>query len=162
CLIQVEIGNAYLLAVVILFALAGLGDKTIWLAGRVEQHFAMILCFLFAGNWIAATKWVQLAIWFWAGVSKLTPAFPYVVSIMATNNSLVKSQSMRRRMFVNPPNEMGPSQVAKTMAFMGGFLEFATPLTLLFVTHHGPILYLGLTFALLLHGFILSNLPIAA
>jgi len=162
CLVQSEIGNAYLLAVVILFVLAGLGDKTIWLAGRVEQHFAMILCFLFAGNWIAATKWVQLAIWFWAGVSKLTPAFPYVVSIMATNNSLIKSQSMRRAMFVNPPNEMGPSRFARTMAFMGGFLEFATPLTLLFVTHHGPLLYLGLTFALLLHGYILSNLPIAA
>ena len=162
CLIQGEIGNAYLLAVVILFVLAGLCDKTIWLAGRVEQHFAMILCFLFAGNWIAGTKWVQLAIWFWAGVSKLTPAFPYVVSIMATNNSLIKSQSMRRGMFVNPPNEMGPSHVARAMAFMGGFLEFATPLTLLFVTHHGPLLYLGLTFALLLHGFILSNLPIAA
>jgi hypothetical protein len=162
CLVQSEISSTYLLAVVVLFVLAGLGDKTIWLAGRVEQHFAMILCFLFAGNWIAGTKWVQLAIWFWAGVSKLTPAFPYVVSIMATNNSFINSQSMRRAMFVNPPDEMGPSRLARTMAFMGGFLEFATPLTLLFVTHHGPLLYLGLTFALLLHGYILSNLPIAA
>jgi hypothetical protein len=162
CLVQAEIGNRYLLAVVILFVLAGLGDKTIWLAGRVEQHFAMILCFLFAGNWIAATKWVQLAIWFWAGVSKLTPAFPYVVSIMATNNSLMKNQAVRRRMFVNPLEEMGPSRIARIMAFLGGFLEFATPLTLLFVTREGPVLYLGLTFALLLHGFILSNLPIAA
>lgn len=162
CLLQAEINNAYLLAVVVLFVLAGLGDKTIWLAGRVEQHFAMTLCFLFAGNWIAATKWVQLAIWFWAGVSKLTPAFPYVVSIMATNNSLIKSQLVRRRMFVAPPHELGPSLIARRMAYLGGFLEFATPLTLLFVTRDGPVLYLGLTFALLLHGFILSNLPIAA
>jgi hypothetical protein len=105
---------------------------------------------------------VQLAIWFWAGVSKLTPAFPYVVSIMATNNSLMKNQAVRRRMFVNPLEEMGPSRIARIMAFLGGFLEFATPLTLLFVTREGPVLYLGLTFALLLHGFILSNLPIAA
>jgi len=162
CLVQEQIESSYLIAVVVLFVLAGLGDKTIWLAGRVEQHFAMILCFLFAGNWIAGVKWVQLAIWFWAGVSKLTPAFPYVVSIMATNNSLVKSQRMRQRMFVDPPDDMRPSRTARTMAFLGGFLEFATPITLLFVTHEGPILYLGLTFALLLHGFILSNLPIAA
>src|SRR6185369_3674454 len=38
----------------------------------------------------------------------------------------------------------------------------ATPLTLLFVTHRGPLLWLGLGFAVLLHGFILSNLPIAS
>jgi len=48
------------------------------------------------------------------------------------------------------------------MAHAGTFLEFATPLTLLFVTHAGPLLWIGMTFALLLHGFILSNLPIAA
>jgi hypothetical protein len=48
------------------------------------------------------------------------------------------------------------------MAHAGTFLEFATPLTLLFVTESGPLLYLGMAFALMLHGFILSNLPIAA
>jgi hypothetical protein len=48
------------------------------------------------------------------------------------------------------------------MAHAGTFLEFATPLTLLLVTHTGPLLYLGILFALMLHGFILSNLPIAA
>jgi hypothetical protein len=147
---------------VILFGMAGLGDATIWLAGRVEHHFAMIVCFTFAGNWIAAVKWVQLAIWFWAGVSKLTRAFPYVVSIMAANNSLLKSAAIRRGMFVNPPVEMGPSRLARAMAGAGTFLEFAAPLTLVFVTHQGPLLYVGMLWVLLLHGFILSNLPIAA
>jgi len=161
-LVQAEIAHWNFVVVVTLFALAGLGDATIWLAGRVEHHFAMILCFTFAGNWIAAGKWVHLAIWFWAGVSKLTRAFPYVVSIMATNNSLVKSTTIRRGMFVNPPDEMGPSRLAHAMAGVGAFLEFAAPLTLLFVTHPGPLLNLGMLWVLLLHGFILSNLPIAA
>ncbi len=161
-LVQAEITRTHLTIVVVLFALAGLGDATIWLAGRVEHHFAMLVCFLLAGNAIAAAKWVQLAIWFWAGVSKLTPAFPYVVSIMAANNSLLKSISIRRGMFVDPPDEMGPSRVARAMAFSGGFLEFAAPLTLVFVTHEGPLLYLGMLWVLMLHGFILSNLPIAA
>jgi len=40
-------------------------------------------------------------------------------------------------------------------------IEFA-PLTLLFVTGPGPLLYVGMFFVLMLHGFILSNLPIAA
>ena len=48
------------------------------------------------------------------------------------------------------------------MAYSGGFLEFAAPLTLAFVTHEGPLLYLGMLWVLMLHGFILSNLPIAA
>ena len=122
----------------------------------------MIVCFLLAGNWIAAAKWVALAIWFWAGVSKLTRAFPYVVPIMTTNNSLLKSQLLRRNLFVNPPDDMNPSGLARLMAHAGGFLEFATPLTLLFVTEQGPVLYLGLMFMLMLHGFIISNLPIAA
>lgn len=161
-LVQAQIESAQLLPIVILFVLAGLCDKTILLAGRVEHHFAMIVCFVLAGNWIAAAKWVQLAIWFWAGVSKLTRAFPYVVPIMTTNNSFLKSATVRRRMFVSPPDDMNPSRIARAMAYAGGFLEFAAPLTLLFVTRDGPLLWLGMTFVLLLHGFILSNLPIAA
>ena len=63
------IGTSQLAPIVVLLPLCGLADKTILLAARVEHHFAMIVCFLFAGNWIAACKWVQLSIWFWAGVS---------------------------------------------------------------------------------------------
>ncbi|HEV7733715.1 MAG TPA: DUF3556 domain-containing protein [Candidatus Binatia bacterium] len=161
-LVAPEITTAQLLPVVVLLPLCGLGDKTIFLAARVEHHFAMIVCFTFAGSWIAACKWVQLAIWFWAGVSKLTVAFGYVVPIMTANNPLLKSPALRRRLFVSYPDDLTPSPLARAMAHAGTFLEFAAPLTLLFVTGHGPLLYLGMTFVLLLHGFILSNLPIAA
>jgi len=161
-LVQPEIRAVHLVPIVVLLPLCGLGDKTILLAARVEHHFAMIVCFLLAGAWIAACKWVQLAIWFWAGVSKLTVAFGYVVPIMTANNPMLKSPTLRQRLFVSYPDDLRPSPLAKAMAHAGTFLEFATPLTLLFVTQRGPLLYLGLTFALLLHGFILSNLPIAA
>lgn len=161
-LVQPEITAAHLIPIVVLLPLCGLGDKTILLAARVEHHFAMIVSFLLAGNWIAACKWVQLAIWFWAGVSKLTNAFGYVVPIMTANNPLLKSAQLRRRLFVSYPDDLRPSRLAKAMAHAGTFLEFATPLTLLFVTHAGPLLWLGMCFALMLHGFILSNLPIAA
>ncbi len=161
-LVQPEITAAHLLPIAVLLPLCGLGDKTIFLAARVEHHFAMIVCFLLAGSWIAACKWVQLAIWFWAGVSKLTVAFGYVVPIMTANNPLLKSGALRQRLFVSYPDDLQPSRLAKAMAHAGTFLEFATPLTLLFVTHSGPLLYLGIGLALMLHGFILSNLPIAA
>jgi hypothetical protein len=161
-LVQPQIAPADLLPIVVLLPLCGLGDKTIFLAARVEHHFAMLLCFTFAGSWIAACKWVQLAIWFWAGVSKLTVAFGYVVPIMTANNPCLKSAALRRRLFVSYPDDLRPSRLAKAMAHAGTFLEFAAPLTLAFVTEPGPLLFAGMLFALTLHGFILSNLPIAA
>jgi len=161
-LVQPEIRTAHLLPIVVVLPLCALGDRTIPLAARVEHHFAMLVCFCFAGNWIAACKWVQLAIWFWAGVSKLTRAFGYVVPIMTANNPLLKSARLRRRLFVRYPDDLAPSALAQAMAHAGTFLELATPLTLLFVTGRGPLLWLGMTFCLLLHGFILSNLPLAA
>ena len=161
-LVQPEITPSHLWPIVVLLPLCGIADRTIFLAARVEHHFAMIVCFLFAGNFIAACKWVQLAIWFWAGVSKLTVAFGYVVPIMTANNPLLKSPELRKRLFVSYPDDLTPSPLARAMAHAGTFLEFAAPLTLLFVTQDGPLLWLGMAFVLLLHGFILSNLPIAA
>src|SRR6185436_14971552 len=148
--------------IVVLLPLCGLADKTILLAARVEHHFAMIVCFLLAGNYIAACKVVQLSIWFWAGVSKLTVAFGYVIPVMTVNNPLVRSARLRRRMFVSYPDDLRPSRLGRGMAHAGTFLEFAAPLTLLFVTGPGPQLVVGMIFVLLLHGFILGSMPAGA
>lgn len=161
-LMAAHIGVAQLLPVVLLLPLCGLGDKTILLAARVEHHFAMIVCFLLTASWIPACKAVQLAIWFWAGVSKLTVAFGYVIPVMTVNNPLLHSPSLRRRMFVSYPENLTPSRLGKAMAHAGTLLEFGAPLTLLFVTHSGPLLVLGMVFVVMLHGFILSNMPAGA
>jgi hypothetical protein len=161
-LVAPHIGAAQLVPIILLLPLCGLGDRTILLAARVEHHFAMIVCFLLAGNWIAACKAVQLAIWFWAGVSKLTVAFGYVIPVMTVNNPLVRSAALRERMFVAFPDDLRPSRLGRTMAHAGTFLEFAAPLTLLFVTQPGPLLVLGMIFVLLLHGFIIGNMPAGA
>jgi hypothetical protein len=161
-LVAPAIGTAELVPIVVLLPLCGLADKTILLAARVEHHFAMIVCFLLAGNYIAACKVVQLSIWFWAGVSKLTVAFGYVIPVMTVNNPLVKSAALRRRMFVAYPDDLAPSRLGRAMAHAGTFLELAAPLTLLFVTHSGPLLVAGMILVLMLHGFILGNMPAGA
>jgi len=161
-LVSPVIDTSVLLPIVVLLPLCGLGDKTVLLAARFEHHFAMIVCFAFAGNWIAACKAVQLAVWFWAGVSKLTVAFGYVVPIMTVNNPLLRSPALRRRMFVSYPDDLTPSLLGKAMAHAGTFLEFAAPMTLLFVTGPGPLQIVGVCFAVMLHGFILSNVPAGA
>ncbi|MEO8603091.1 MAG: DUF3556 domain-containing protein [bacterium] len=156
-----SLGTEQFLPVVVLLPLCGLGDKTILLAARVEHHFAMIVCFLM-GDWLPAAKAVQLGIWFWAGVSKLTVAFGYVVPVMTVNNPLLRSPALRRRMFVSYPDDMSPSRLGKLMAHGGTFLEFAAPLTLIWVTGPGPLQWLGLLFVVMLHGFIISNMPAGA
>jgi hypothetical protein len=156
-LVAPSIGTAQLLPIVVLLALCGLGDKTILLAARVEHHGAMIVCFLLAESWIPGCKAVQLAVWFWAGVSKLTVAFGYVIPVMTVNNPLLRSPSLRRRMFVSYPSDLTPSRLGKIMAHTGTFLELAAPLTLLFVTHGGPLLVIGMIFVVLLHGFIINS-----
>jgi len=65
-------------------------------------------------------------------------------------------------MFVSYPDDLRPSRLGKAMAHAGTFLEFAAPLTLLFVTGPGPLLVVGMIFVLLLHGFILGNMPAGA
>jgi hypothetical protein len=161
-LVAPAIEATHLVPIVVLLPLCALGDKTIALAARFEHHFAMIVCFLFAGNWIAACKAVQLAVWFWAGVSKLTVAFGYVVPVMTANNPFLRSPALRRRLFVSYPDDLTPSRLGKLMAHAGTALEFGAPLTLLFVTEPGPLLVVGMCLVLLLHGFIISNVPAGA
>jgi hypothetical protein len=49
-LVQPAIAPAHLVPIVVLLPLCGLGDRTIFLAARVEHHFAMLVCFCFAGT----------------------------------------------------------------------------------------------------------------
>jgi len=161
-LVSPVIGVSQLVPIVCLLPLCALADKTIALAARVEHHFAMIVCFLLSPNWIAGCKAVQLAIWFWAGVSKLTVAFGYVIPVMVVNNPLVKSAALRRRMFASYPDDLTPSRLGRAMAHAGTFLELAAPLTLVFVRQPGALLVIGMILVLLLHGFILGNMPAGA
>ena len=161
-LVQPDVTRPFLLPVILLLPLCALGDRSIFMSSRGEHHWAIVLTFFLAGNFIAASKWIQMAIWFWAGVSKLTPAFGYVVPIMTANNPLLKFKWFRRKLFKNYPDDLSPSLLGKMMAHAGTFLELGAPLTLLFVTQPGPLQWVGVGMFVMLHLFILSNMPIAA
>src|SRR5882672_1290971 len=61
-----RLGTAELAPIAVLLPLLGVLDKTIFLAARSEHFLTTIVCFLFAGNWIAGAKAVQIALWFFA------------------------------------------------------------------------------------------------
>ncbi len=90
-----------------------------------------IVCFAFAPNWIAGAKAVQIALWFWAGFSKLNHHFPSVVCVMTSNGPFTRFPWLRRRMYRDYPRDLRPSRLAEVMAHGGASLEFAVPLAFL-------------------------------
>jgi Transmembrane protein of unknown function (DUF3556) len=101
---------------------------------------------------------VQLALWFWAGVSKLNQHFPSVVGVMISNSPVARFHGLRRRLYRKFPDDLRPSRLATAMAHAGTALELGVPLILL-LSPGGWSLVLGIALMLGLHAFITSNVP---
>ena len=157
-LLASELDAALLVPIVALVPLVGLADRTIFLALRAEHYWTMAVCFAFATNWIAGAKAVQLALWFWAGFSKLNHHFPSVVCVMTSNSPVLRFGWLRRRMYRHYPDDLRPSRLAEWMAHAGTALELTVPVVLLLSTG-GPSLVVGMVMVLMLHGYITSNVP---
>jgi hypothetical protein len=146
------------LAIVVVLAVLAISDRTIFLACRAEHYWTTLVCFVFAGNWIAGAKAVQLALWFWAGFSKLNHHFPAVVCVMTSNSPFTRIPWLRRAMYRHYPDDLRPARLAAWAGHAGTALELGVPLLLL-VSPGGWSLVLGMVLVLALHGFITSNVP---
>ena len=151
------IDAAALVPIAVLVPLLGLADRTIFLAVRAEHYWTTILCFL-AGDWIAGAKAVQLALWFFAGFSKLNHHFPMVVCVMTSNSPLTGAGPLRRWMYRRYPDDLRPSRLAERMSHAGTAIELAVPI-ILFTSTGGRSLIAGLALMVVLHVFITSNVP---
>jgi hypothetical protein len=152
-------GASELVPIAVLVPVLGLADRTIFLALRAEHYWTTIVCLAAGGPWIAGAKAVQLALWFWAGFSKLNHHFPTVVCVMVSNSPVLRLPWLRRRMYRRFPDDLRPSRLAVAMSHAGTALELAVPLILL-VSPGGASLVVGLALMLLLHAFITSNVPL--
>src|SRR5262249_38324661 len=123
-----------LIPIVVLAPLIGLADRTIFLALRAEHYWTTVVCFAFAGNWIAGAKAVQLGLWFRAGFSKLNPHFPTVVCVMTSNSPFPRFAWLRRLVYRRFPDDLRPSRLAVGMSHAGTALELGVPLILAFST----------------------------
>jgi hypothetical protein len=157
-LVSPTLDSQLLLAIVGLLAVLAISDRTIFLACRAEHYWTTIVCFAFADNWLAAAKAVQLALWFWAGFSKLNPHFPAVVCVMTSNSPFTRFAWLRKRMYQSYPEDLRPSRFAVLAAHAGTALELTVPLVLMF-SSGGWSLTLGMLLMLGLHAFITSNVP---
>jgi hypothetical protein len=157
-LLAAEIDAGMLIPIAVLVPLLAIVDRTVFLALRAEHYWTTTVCFLMAGNWIAGAKAVQLALWFWAGVSKLNHHFPAVVCVMTSNSPFTPFAALRTRMYRGYPDDLRPSALAVAMSHLGTGLELTVPLVFL-LSPGGWSLWLGIALMLLLHVYVLSNAP---
>ncbi len=143
----------------ILVPLLGVMDRTVFLAARAEHYWVTILCFLLAPGWIAGAMAVQLALWFWAGFSKLNHHFPAVVCVMTSNGPLTRFFPwLRRKVYRDFPRDLRPSPLATALAHGGTALEMGVPVAFL-LTPLGEKPLVAIFLMLMLHGYIVSNVP---
>ncbi|MGF1465518.1 MAG: DUF3556 domain-containing protein [Sandaracinaceae bacterium] len=155
------LGPAELWPLAVLPPVLGLLDKTLFLALRAEHYWVTIVGFVAVDDWIPAAMAVQLALWFWAGFSKLNAHFPAVICVMTSNSPFGRSGWLRRRMYVRYPDDLRPSRLAHVLAHLGTALELGVPI--LFVasmaTGRHEVLVGAMAAMLVLHVYITSNVP---
>lgn len=149
---------------IVALAVLGLRDKTIFLAARSEHYWLKLFVFFFPfTDQIAAFKIIMLGLWWGAATSKLNHHFPYVVSVMMSNNALLRSKAFnwfKHRLYLDPVNDLRPSWLPKVMAHIGGTTaEFIVPGVLVFAADGQPWRWFLIGFMVIFHLNIISNLP---
>lgn len=152
------------LPTIVALALLGLRDKTVFLAARGEHYWLKLIVFFFPfTDQIAAFKIIMLGLWWGAATSKLNHHFPYVVSVMTSNNALLRGKVFNRlkhMLYLDPVNDLRPSWLPKLMAHVGGTTaELLVPAVLVLVAGDQPWRWLLIGFMVIFHLNILSNLP---
>jgi hypothetical protein len=159
-LVAPEVTPELLLPSVVLIALLGVTDTTIFLAARAEHYWVVLVCLTVAGGdarWLSACKVVWCAIWFWAATSKLNHHFPSVIMVMMNNGPFFPT-ALKKRLFVSYPDDLRPSRLAVTMAHAGTVVEYMIPLVLL-SSESALVTALALVVMGCFHGFIAANNP---
>ena len=149
---------------IVALVLLGLRDKTIFLAARGEHYWLKLLVFFFPFvDQVAAFKIIMLGLWWGAATSKLNHHFPYVVSVMTSNNALLRSKlflRLKHALYLDPVDDLRPSWLPKAMAHVGGTTaELLVPGILVLVAGGQPWRWFLIAFMVIFHLNILSNLP---
>jgi hypothetical protein len=148
----------HVLPVVIVSLLMGLSDRTQFLCMRPEQYLYLSICFLFANDWIAGSKWVQFAIWMGAGISKLNHIFPYVTLVLAVTHPLLSRASRIKQAMLRSATDLRPSALCKRITYVATATEMGFPILLL-VSHGGWPTTVGLVVMTVFHLNIITSMP---
>lgn len=163
-----QLGPSEIVPIVVVFALAGLRDKAVFLSGRSEHYLLAALIIALVGEpltaapapsgfW-AAEKLVMVGLWFGAASSKLNRHFPAVIAVMLSNNPLV-GRRFRHRLYRSYPDDLRPSHLAAGIAHTATVVEYSFPLVLLLASP-GWLLTGALVVMVTFHVLILTSFPL--
>ncbi|GAA5148210.1 DUF3556 domain-containing protein [Pseudonocardia eucalypti] len=148
-----------ILPVVILLGALGLRDKTVYLAARAEMYWIACLIFFFPyADMMIGLKFALVAIWWGAGVSKLTHIFPSVVSVMISNSPF-RPRWFKRMMYRDPLHDIRPSLAAGVLAHTGTVIELGLPVVLL-LGDGGVVSAAAVALMIIFHLHIISTIPV--
>jgi hypothetical protein len=157
------VATAAVVPVIVLLILAGLRDKTIFIAARGEQYLPALVffaCFPFV-DMIVAAKLLIVTVWMGAAFSKFGRHFANVIPPMVSNTPWLFSKTIKRLHYRNFPEDLRPSERAVGLAHIGGtFVEFVVPLILLFSLNH-TVTVAAVVLMIGFHVFIISTFPLA-
>ncbi|MBC3761553.1 DUF3556 domain-containing protein [Quadrisphaera oryzae] len=156
----------------VLVALLGLRDKTIFIAARTEQYAPALVAFALVpvlggsgGNavvdLVVLLKLAVASVWIAAGCSKLGRHFENVIPPMVSNNPCIPGTAVKRLHYRDAPHDLRPSWLARSIAHgLGTVVEIGVPVVLLL--SHDPLLtLLGVIVLVGLHSVIISMFPLA-
>ena len=147
-----------LLPLVVVLAVLGLRDKTIFLAARAEHYWVLLLVLLAPPpEQLVGAKLMTVLIWWAAALSKVNRHFPAVVAVMLSNSPVHRLKSLRRKLYRDHPRDMRPSRLAAAHAHAGTAVEFAVPLVLLL--SDGIVAQLAAAVMVLFHLNIIGMFP---
>ena len=153
------IDRTQITTVLVLLALIGLRDKTIFLAARSEVYATLAITFLFTGaDAIIGSKLVMLCIWWGAATSKLNHHFPNVIACMLSNSAVVRSSRLKRLLHKSFPDDLRPSRVSMAIAHGSTAIEYVVPLFLI-TSRGGIVTTIAVTVMVVFHLNILISMP---
>lgn len=145
----------------VLLVAIGLRDKTIFLAARTEVYGSFLLMSLLpVPDLLTGSKLVMLVIWWGAAFSKLNHHFPSVVAVMMSNNPILRSKRLKRRLYRDFPHDLRPSAIATFLAHgTGTTFEIVMP-AVIYLGHGDTVTIIAAVLFTLFHLNILTSLPI--
>lgn len=81
-------------------------------------------------DWVHGCQMVQIALWMWAGISKIGPWFSEVLPFLVKESLwslLLPEGALGKALYRGLPTECGPSRLARVLAAFGVVLEFMLP-----------------------------------